>query len=569
MSSKQKPVKKINNKTLLKCPTGIAGLDDITFGGLPQGRPTLVCGSAGCGKTLLGIEFLLRGAMEFDEPGVFMSFEENEKELAENVISLGFDLQALKEHKKIVVDHVRIERAEIEETGQYDLEGLFIRLGYAIDSIKAKRVVLDTIEALFASFKNQAILRAELRRLFRWLKEKNVTAIITGEQGEKTLTRYGLEEYVADCVIFLDHRISDQLAIRRLRIVKYRGSTHGTNEYPFLIDETGISIMPLTSLRLNYDVSSARVSSGIKQLDEMLGGEGYFRGSSILVSGTAGTGKTSIASHFVNATCAAGKKCIYFAHEESPQQMFRDMKSIGIDLTRWIKKGLLHFQAERPTLYGLEMNLVMIYKAINKLRPAAVILDPISDLTAVGDFREVKQMLTRLLDFAKGRGVTALCTDLTSNASAPGKTEVGISSLMDTWILVQNLEQNGERNRGLYIMKSRGMEHSNQIREFILTSTGAKLIDVYAGSDKVLTGASRIAKEAEDAAAELDRKAVLEGKKRDLKRRKQTLEAQIKVLQSQFETEEEEINLMINREKVRDESVKLSRNKMSRVRDAN
>ncbi|HUN54627.1 MAG TPA: circadian clock protein KaiC [Smithella sp.] len=563
-SNKLPTAKKIN---LPKCPTGISGLDDITMGGLPKGRPMLICGNTGCGKTLLSTEFLLRGALQFNEPGVFMSFEETGKELTVNVASLGYDVQALVDARKLIIDHVRVERSEIEETGMYDLEGLFIRLNNAIDSIKAKRVVLDTIEALFSGFGNETILRSELRRLFGWLKKKGVTAIITGEQGEKTLTRYGIEEYVADCVIFLDNRVCDQLSIRRLRIIKYRGSSHGSNEYPFLIDDKGISIMPITSLRLDYDVTAERISTGIPRLDTMLGGRGYFRGSSILVSGTAGTGKTTIANHFADATCRRGKKCLYFAHEESPRQIMRNMRSIGLDLARWEKKGLLKFRAERPTFYGLEMHLVSAYRMINEFNPSVVIVDPISDLTAAGNDSQVKQMLVRLVDFVKSKGITLLCTDLTAT-DITETTKVGISSLMDTWLLVQNIEQNGERNRGLYILKSRGMEHSNQIREFLLTSKGARLVDVFTGTGMVLTGSSRVAKEAEEAAAVLSRKADIDRKKRDIERKKKTLESQIQVLQSQFESEEEELDNLQRKEMALREANSISRRNIAKSREA-
>src|SRR5678816_1941750 len=364
------------NRGLEKVPTGIHGFDEITGGGLPQGRPTLVCGGPGCGKTLFAMEFLVKGALEFGEPGVFVSFEETSDELAKNVRSLGFDLDDLIARKKIAIDFVRIERGEIEETGDYDLEGLFVRLGHAIDSIGATRVVLDTIETLFSALSNEGILRAELRRLFRWLKKKGVTAIITGERGEGSLTRQGLEEYVSDCVILLDHRVIEQISTRRMRVVKYRGSTHGTNEYPFLIDENGIHVLPLTSLRLDHGASTERISSGIPQLDSMLGGEGYYRGSSILVSGTAGTGKTSLSAHFANTTCARGERCLYLAFEESPAQLVRNMKSIGVDLGPWLKKGLLRLEASRPTLLGIEAHLAVIHKIVNEFQPQQAFLEP-------------------------------------------------------------------------------------------------------------------------------------------------------------------------------------------------
>jgi circadian clock protein KaiC len=441
---------------LAKAPSGIEGLDEITGGGLPRGRPTLVCGSAGCGKTLLAMEFLIRGATVYDEPGVFMAFEETAEELAQNVRSLGFDLERLQEQKKIAIDYVRIERSEIEEAGDYDLEGLFIRLGLAIDSVGAKRVVLDTIEVLFSGLSNAAILRAELRRLFRWLKDKGVTAIVTGERGGGTLTRQGLEEYVSDCVILLDHRVADQVSTRRLRIVKYRGSAHGTNEYPFLIDEDGISVMPITSLNLQHEVSDERVPTGIARLDKMLVGGGYYRGSTVLVSGTAGSGKSSVAAHFADAACRRGERCLYFAFEESPGQIARNMRSIGLDLQPWVKKGLLKFQASRANQFGLEMHLASIHKLVQTYDPKAVIIDPISNLSQAGNRTEATAMLTRLIDFLKLNRITAVMTCLTDAQNGLERTDADISSLADTWLLLRDIELSGERNRAMYVLKSRG-----------------------------------------------------------------------------------------------------------------
>ncbi|HET7198070.1 MAG TPA: circadian clock protein KaiC [Burkholderiales bacterium] len=469
------PQSKLRTPALEKAASGIAGLDEITHGGLPRGRPTLVCGAAGCGKTLFGIEFLVRGATQFGEPGVFMAFEETADELSRNVRSLGFDLERLMAENRLAVDYVHVERGEIQETGEFDLEGLFLRLGVAIEQTGAKRVVLDTIENLFGGFTNMAILRSELRRLLRWLKERGVTALITAERGEGTLTRNGIEEYVSDCVILLDHRVREQVSTRRLRIVKYRGSTHGTNEYPFLIDEHGISVLPLTSLRLNHPASKERMSSGVPALDEMLGGEGYFRGSSILVSGTAGTGKTSLAAHFTDATCRRGERCLYLAFEESPQQLARNMRSIGIELEPWLKKGLLRIEASRPTLHGLEMHLVRMHKLVGEYKPAAVIVDPISNLVNAGTQGDAEAMLVRLIDFLKSEGITALFTNLTSGGNAWERTEVGVSSLIDSWILLRDIELGGERNRSLYVIKSRGMRHSNRIREFRITPRGVAL----------------------------------------------------------------------------------------------
>ncbi len=545
-------MRKVKHKTsnihLPKSPTGIQGFDEITAGGLPKGRPTLVCGGAGCGKTLFGIEFLVRGATQFNEPGVFMSFEETNEEIIVNVASLGFDLEELIENKKIALDHVHIERSEIEETGEYDLEGLFIRLGYAIDSIGAKRVVLDTIESLFAGLPNQLILRAELRRLFRWLKEKGVTAIITGERGDETLTRQGLEEYVSDCVIMLDHRVTEQTSTRRLRVVKYRGSIHGTNEYPFLIDETGFSVLPVTSLGLKHIVSNERILSGIPALDEMLEGKGYYRGSTVLVSGTSGVGKTSIAAHFAQAACKRGERVLYFCFEESPNQLMRNMLSIGIKMEVWVKKGLLQFQAIRPTFYGLEMHLATTHKIVNDFKPDIVIMDPINTFV-IGDKEvEVKTMLMRIVDFLKANQITALFTSLTGNHNALENTDVGISSLIDTWLLLRDIELNGERNRGMYVLKSRGIANSNQIREFIITSHGVELREVYVGACGVLTGSARIAQEALENANVLKRKHDIEHKKREIEQKRKTLEAHIASLYANFEAEESETNKMIETE---------------------
>jgi circadian clock protein KaiC len=528
---------------LAKTPTGITGLDEITHGGLPRGRPSLICGSAGCGKTLFSMEFLVRGATEFDEPGVFIAFEETPEELAQNVRSLGFDLDKLIADKKIAVDYVHIERSEIEETGEFDLEGLFLRLGMAIDEVGAKRVVLDTIENLFGGFANTLILRSELRRLFRWLKDRGVTAIITAERGDGTLTRNGIEEYVSDCVILLDHRVSEQVSTRRLRIVKYRGSTHGTNEYPFLIDAAGISVLPLTSIGMNHPASKERIPSGVPALDEMLGGQGYYRGSSILISGTAGTGKTSLAAHFANATCERGGRCLYLAFEESPQQLMRNMRSIGIDLEPWLKKGLLRIEAARPSLHGLEMHLVRVHKQVAEFKPDVVIIDPISNLVTAGTQVDTEAMLVRLIDFLKASGVTALFTNLTAGGNAWEHTDVGVSSIIDTWILLRDIELGGERNRGLYVLKSRGMKHSNQIREFLITAKGIDLQPVYVGPEGVLTGSMRAAQEARETAAQLEREQAAGRRQRELAARRAALEAQIKALQAEFTAVEQEASV--------------------------
>jgi len=526
---------------LPKCPSGIQGLDEITGGGLPKGRPTLICGSAGCGKTLLAMEFLARGATEFDEPGVFMAFEETADELAQNVRSLHFDLDALAEERKLLVDYVYVERSEIEETGQYDLEGLFVRLGYAIDSIGAKRVVLDTLETLFSGLSNDAILRSELRRLVRWLKDKGVTAMITAERGDGSLTRHGLEEYVSDCVIMLDHRVTNELSTRRLRIIKYRGSTHGTNEFPFLIDEGGISVLPITSAGRHYEASSERISTGVAGLDAMLGGQGYYRGSSILVSGNAGTGKTSLAAHFADASARRGERCLCMVLEESQSQVLRNMRSVGLDLEPWIEKGLLQFYNARPSLHGLEMHLAVMHKMLREFQPRAVIVDPLSAFLSAGSYNEVRALMMRLVDLLKAESITALLTTLVG-IDGVEDTNTGITSLIDTWLLVRDLESNGERNRGIYVLKSRGMAHSNQVREFLLTDRGIELTDVYVGPEGILTGSARTAYELR-AKAELEsREEELEIKRRAVERKRTALDAQVAALEAEFEAEKAEFD---------------------------
>jgi circadian clock protein KaiC len=519
--------------SLPKSPTGISGLDEITLGGLPTGRPTLVCGSAGCGKTLLAMEFLLRGALDYGEPGAFVAFEETEQELSQNVRSLGFDVDRMVADGRLYVDHIHVSPNEIAETGDYDLEGLFLRLGLAIDAVGAKRIVLDTIEVLFGAFRSTAILRAELQRLFRWLKDRGVTAIVTAERGDGTLTRQGLEEYVSDCVILLDHRVRDQVSTRRLRIVKYRGTTHGTNEYPFLIDEDGISVLPLSSLGLDHAASEERVTSGISRLDTMLGGHGFFRGSSILVTGTAGTGKSTLAAHFANASCARGERCLYLAFEESPKQILRNTRTIGLDLAPHVQAGLLVIEAARPSLRGLELHLVHVHRTVERLQPTTVIIDPISNFEGSGSPYDVQIMIVRLLDYLKSRGITAMFTHLTSGDRAIEKTDVGVSSLIDTWILLRDIELGGERNRGLYVLKSRGMPHSNQIREYRIGSRGFELLDVYVGPSGVLTGSMRAAQEAKETADRILARQDAERRQRDVERRSAVLTAQIEAMRAE------------------------------------
>jgi len=545
MTKGRKARHSVTRRVLHKAPTGITGLDEITLGGLPRGRTTLVCGDAGCGKTLLAMEFLVRGAVQYGEPGVFIGFEETAVELAENVASLGFELERLQAQKKIAIDYVHVDPAEILVTGEYDLEGLFLRLAHAIDAVGAQRLVLDNLENLFGGFSNPALLRAELRRLFRWLKERGVTAIITGERGAGSLTRQGLEEYVSDCVILLDHRVDAQRSIRRLRVVKYRGTTHGTNEYPFLIDGTGLSVLPVTALGLNHPTSTERIGSGIPQLDAMLGGAGYYRGSSILVSGTAGSGKSSIAAHFARETTQRGERCLYLSFEESPAQMTRNMKSVGIDLARPVKAGVLRIEATRPTSLGLEMHLARLHRLVDEFRPTVVIIDPISSLAHGAPDDSASLVLLRLVDFLKTRGITALLVHLTDGGSAPERTDLEISSLIDTWILLRDIELGGERNRGLYILKSRGMKHSNQIREFLITSKGVRLEEVYVGPEGVLTGSSRIAQEAREQAATRDRGLALRRRQHDLRRRRTQLEGQIAALRQEYEAALEEETMVV------------------------
>jgi circadian clock protein KaiC len=550
---------------LKKVPTGITGFDEITGGGLPAGRPTIVCGGPGCGKTMFAMEFLVRGAKEFNEPGVLMTFEETSDEMSRNVQSLGFDLSALAGRKKLALDYVRIEPSEIQETGEYDLEGLFIRLQHAVDSVGAKRVVLDTLEAVFSGFSNEGMLRAEVRRLFRWLKDRGLTTVITAERGEGTLTRYGLEEYVSDCVVALDHRVHDQISTRRMRIVKYRGSSHGTDEYPFLIDQKGFSVMPLSSIRLNHKVSTERISSGVKDLDAMLGGKGYFKGSSVLVSGTSGSGKSTLAAHFADEACRSGKRALYIAFEESASQVTRNMRSVGVDLARHIEKGLLQFRAWRPTQHGLELHLLRIHELVDEFDPEVVIIDPITNLISA-NVNEVHAMLMRLLDFLKDRHITAVFVTLTANRGAEEQTEVGISSLTDTWILLRDLELNGERNRCLYVLKSRGMAHSNQLREFVLSNQGVRLLPAYVGSGNVYTGSARLAQEARERDEMIREQQQTEHKRKQFSAQRNALESQIAVLRSELSAIQREFARLNQNQKQRQRRLALEKAAMGKIR---
>jgi circadian clock protein KaiC len=539
-SGKQTPRLKLAPHTPLeKTRSGVRGLDEITAGGLPHGRPTLVCGSAGCGKTLFALEFLIRGALEFGEPGVFMSFEESAEDLAANVRSLGFDLPALERQRKVTVDYVHIERSEIEETGEYNLEALFVRIDHAVKTIRAKRIAFDTLEALFGNL-DEAILRAELRRLFRWLKEKKLTAVITGERGDKSLTRHGLEEYISDCVILLDHRVHDDVSTRRLRVVKYRGSPHGTNEYPFLIDQDGFSILPVTSMRLGHSAPTDRLSSGIERLDAMLDGKGFYRGSTILFSGTAGTGKTSFGASFARATCERGARCLYFAYEESVDQLARNMRSIGIDLKSYMSKGTLRVESTRPVQFGFEMHLVLVHKMVREFKPMVVIIDPISNLSVGGSFVETRSLLTRIIDFFKNESITTCFTSLTESDESSERQqnrEVGIASLIDMWASLRSVESGGERNRIITVVKSRGMPHSNQTSEFVLGADGVRILDPYLGAEGVLTGTARQVQEAREQAASVDRPRDIERIRIALDGKRRAMEARVLALQVEHEAE--------------------------------
>jgi circadian clock protein KaiC len=521
---------------LSKAPTGIEGFDAVTGGGLPRGRPTLVCGPAGCGKTLLAMEFLVRGITEFGEPGVFVAFEESVADLVSNVASLGFDLAALEADGRLVIEHITVASADLVETGEWDLDGLLIRIGAAIDKVGAKRVVIDTIETLFGGFTDIPALRAELVRLFAWLKSRGVTAVITGERGSGTLTRHGIEEYVSDCVIVLDHRVTEQTSTRRLRILKYRGSLHGTNEYPFLIGESGVSVLPLSSKGLQHPASSERISSGVARLDSMLGQGGFYVGSTILVSGSAGTGKSTLAAQFCDAACSRGERAIYFAFEESEADIIRNMSSVGIDLKRWVDAGLLMFHCFRPNLLGLEAHLFAMQKVVAEFDPRIVVKDPVSSLARVGSEADVAAMLTRQIDFFKARGVTTMLTSLGADATVD-QTSLAMASLVDTWLLLKTTEGNGEHNRLLYVRKARGMAHSNQIREFLVTSQGIELADVYVGVEGVLTGSARQAQEARERSDTVARGEEITQRRGDLARRRTSVEAQTASLWSAFEEE--------------------------------
>jgi circadian clock protein KaiC len=569
MTSRNRKARSPSPPTFQKSLTGIKGLDEITGGGLPRGRSTLVSGGAGAGKTMFALEFLVRGATLYGEPGVFMSFEETVPDLTVNAASLGFDLDRLVADKQLFLDHVHVSRNEMTESGEYDLDGLFIRIADAVQRVGAKRVVLDTLETLFGELHNPGILRAEIRRLFGWLKDQGLTTVITAERDRpEKLTRHGIEEFVSDCVIVLDHRIREEISTRRLRIVKYRGSTHGTNEYPFLIDESGISVLPISSLGLDHPAPDHRISTGIDRLDGMLGGKGFYRGSSILLSGTSGAGKTSVSAHFVDAACRRGERCLYFAFEESPSQIVRNMRSIGLDLDPWVRKGLLQFQAARPTYGGIEHHLLVTHRCVTGFQPTVVVVDPITNLLMVSTLGEVRSMLTRMVDFLKTQEITAIFTSLTAGSGTLEANEADVSSLMDSWVLLKTIEVGGELNRALYVLKSRGMAHSNQIREFLLTDDGLRLLDVYLGPEGVLTGAARVSQEGREKAAGTFRRQRQEAKERELERTRQIFEASLVTLRGQFEQEEQAIQESIAESKLLDQEMLQDRGQMVQSREA-
>jgi len=552
---------------LQKCPTGIQGLDEITQGGLPRGRPTLVCGDAGSGKTILAMQFLVRGITQYDEPGVFIAFEENAQDLAINMASMGVDVGRLCAENKLAIDWVHLNPAEIEEAGEYDLDGLFIRIQCALERVHARRIVLDSIEALFSTLRSQTTLRSELQRLFHWLKERQLTTVVTGERGDGRLTRQGLEEYVADCVISLDHDVVNQVSTRHVRVVKYRGSVHGANQYPFLIGKNGFSMFPITSVGLECPAPTEQISSGIPRLDTMLRGGGFYRGSSILVSGGAGTGKSSMAAHFVRAACARGERALYFGFEESQAQILRNMRSIGIDLAPWVERGLLQFHAARPSLCGLETHLAMILAAVTEFEPRVIVLDPLSDFLVVGSHSDVKGMLTRLIDYLKMKQITALFISLTSAEHEVQQSEAGISSLIDCWLLLRSLEQGGERNRVLYLLKSRGMAHSTQVREFLLTDEGVDLVDVCVSAGGVMVGSARRDYESRQVEEALRQKEEAAHKRSQLERRRRDMEAQIESLRRQFEEEERELGESMRNVVEIDDRAKNDRDAMTRSRE--
>ena len=527
------------SKGVAKAPTGVRGLDEILGGGLPRGRPTLLCGGAGCGKTLLAMQFLCRGAMDAGEPGVFIAFEESQAELTANTASLGYDLDQLIADRMLAVDAIYIDPIEIVETGEYDLEALFIRIAGAVQSVGAKRIVIDTVEVLFGSLADPAIVRSELRRLFAWLKAQGLTAVITAERGKEGISRHGIEEYVSDCVILLDHRVIEEQSTRRLRVLKYRGSLHGTNEYPFLIGKRGIAVAPITSLRLEHEVSSERVSTGVPGLDARLSG-GFYRGSSVLISSPSGGGKTTFATAFVDAACARGETALFISFEESTSQLIRNMRSVGFELDRWVEAGLLRFETVRPTMHGLEHHLAWLDDLLDEVRPDVVVIDPIGSVTRAGTSAQLAAMLMRQTDLLKTGGVTSVFTALIGPKTT-GRVESEITSLIDTWLSVDSTESNGERDRLLSVVKSRGMAHSNQFCEFVLTDHGIELLDPYLGNAGVLTGSARLNQQLADVEDTRRETEVLDLHERDLEHQRLAIAARMDELHAELRVQEERL----------------------------
>lgn len=551
---------------LSKAPTGIEGLDDITLGGLPRGRSTLLCGRTGTGKTLFALEFLVQGAQLYGEGGVFITFEEETEELCRNIASFGFDLGNLMAQNKIEIDHIQLERNQV--AGPYDLDGLFIRLDLALKKVKARRVVLDSIDVLFMALPNPALVREEIRRLLHWLKVRGLTVIITAESGESNLTRDGVEEYVSDCVIVLENRVTRHASTRLLRIVKYRGTAHGSNEYPFLIGDKGVSVLPITTLSLDLPVSLERISTGVARLDTMLGGQGYFRGSTILVSGPPGSGKSSLAATFARATCDRNERCLYFSLEEPRNQIVRNMRSVGIELQPLLDSGMLQFVITRPSLYGLEMHLAKFHQAILDFQPGAVIFDPISTLHTIEDPAALKSMLLRLVNLLKSKQITSYFVALTDDGLLPTAPEIGISSLIDTWLQLRDIESNGERNRVMLVLKARGMPHSNQMREFTLSERGIELLDVYIGSQGVLTGSARLAQENQEKLTALAQRYDAEFRALELERKRKLKDARIAAIEAEFSASQAELARLTELERQGALQTKETDLKMSKLRQS-
>jgi len=556
--------KSLERGRLLKVPTGIGGLDEITEGGLPRGRPTLIAGASGTGKTLLAMQFLVNRASIYGEPGVFVTFEESVPDMITNFASFGWDLDKLIEQRKLAIECVSVSDVPITETGAYSLDGLLIRLDNAISSVEARHIVMDPMQMLYTQLSDVPLLRGELLRLLQWLKSKEVTAIVTSERQEGVSSQ-SLESYASDCVILLGNRIRDTVATRHLRVAKYRGSRHATDEFPFYIGERGLSVLPVTSVLPDYGASSERITTGIERLDTLLDGGGYYRHSSILVSGDAGTGKTSLAAHFARATCERGERCLYLAFEEAKDQVIRNMRSIGTDLECHVKTGLLNFRTMRPTMYGLETHLVVMEKLVDEFKPAVIIVDPVSNLSDIGTLRETKSMLARFVDFLKARQVTALFTCLRQSG---GETEIGVSSVMDVWISLRMVESDGEQNRLLHVIKARGMAHSRQVREFVLSEKGVQLLDVYVGPSGVLTGSARVAQENRESAEKLERQREFKRQQSEMKRKKLELETRMAALKEEIREVQDEMEKGVSEEKEDRRATSEAARQMTRIRQA-